>query len=331
MKSGFQFGGKGRGYGNGGSFGGKGWGNQQMQCPPQASGLNALSGLTQQLGECVSAAQGLAQFAQLGAVLNQQQQQPQASSSDSAQATELAGALCSVLSRGRGSGGPDSRLTASVKRLSNLAGLEDDPADLDVRISELPSFKKLRQQMEGVNGELAGQRAELAAQRSELSSIKSAVVDTASGMQEMKAMMAECLRGREAPRGGPPPRGPGPGVLGIQPQDPPAATAVRVPMLQKHVSQDIHDNMLPVLGIGTTRRDMVELRATMDEGNITFEAWWAAVGKCKGIALWKGKIETLSGGSHAVNGLTIETVGQAVFRHVDSDGEWSPVPLQPSP
>ncbi|CAK0794317.1 unnamed protein product, partial [Prorocentrum cordatum] len=62
--------------------------------------------------------------------------------------------------------------------------------------------------------------------------------------------------------------------------------------------------------------------APVQQGNITFEAWWAAVGKCKGIALWKGKIETLSGGSHAVNGLTIETVGQAVFRHVDSDGEW---------
>ncbi|CAK0844315.1 unnamed protein product, partial [Prorocentrum cordatum] len=67
--------------------------------------------------------------------------------------------------------------------------------------------------------------------------------------------------------------------------------------------------------------------APVQQGNITFEAWWAAVGKCKGIALWKGKIETLSGGSHAVNGLTIETVGQAVFRHVDSDGEWSPISM----
>ena len=334
-------GGKGSWGGNGGGGAGGSWGSQSSWGwpsggagggkgnfrPPAGGGggsggqFGSLAGnMERMLGE-ISA---ISQMTRLGAILSNESAAvaspaPQAGGSDGA-TSQLAQALQKVLGDS-GQAPQDTRLAQTVQKLADLAGLPSKDSQDSVESS--PAFKRLRDQVCSISGDLEEQKKET-------KKIQGTVLQTHSDIQDIKKILV-LTSGGAAAAGSPSPskrnRSGSPGTPDLPVKEGENGreeddAEVLDPLFSQMVSFDDHTRACSFLGIGQQRQDMVDLKKKFeDEGDLPYGQWWATVCKTKAIAQWRFKIERKGfKNKEVIEKITIEEVGLLLFCRLTSGG-----------
>eukprot|EP00959_Pyramimonas_sp_CCMP1952_P370762 7765108-Pyramimonas_sp.AAC.1 len=57
-----------------------------------------------------------------------------------------------------------------------------------------------------------------------------------------------------------------------------------------------HDHAIDILGVGPQRQNMIQLSQEISSSTcatMPYSAWWAQIPRCKGLAQWQTKLQTL--------------------------------------
>ena len=97
---------------------------------------------------------------------------------------------------------------------------------------------------------------------------------------------------------------------------PPLATA---PLLAHDIDLEIHNRVLPILGVGLGRAEMLELSDEIrNTGSMAYSDWWAKVGKAKAVLQWQTKFLRLGAPESLVNNQSVELLGELLFKHLSA-------------
>ena len=92
-----------------------------------------------------------------------------------------------------------------------------------------------------------------------------------------------------------------------------------------------HEAALAFLGVSKARADVQQWAETIPDAGVPYAAWWAEIGKKKGLDQWRRKLKNLGASPEQVDGKELANLGALLFQYLDKDGEWAESPLQQVP
>ncbi|CAK0811200.1 unnamed protein product [Prorocentrum cordatum] len=210
-------------------------------------------------------------------------------------ARELASALVTVLKQSQpASSDPaprETRVETAVEELTKLTGGTTSPVSFDAQLESSSAFKELKKDV-GALTEKTGQ------QRDEIKEVKVAVASSSNDIKEIKNLCAGAL----------------------------PAALFTVP-----ATSEIQSTALPLMGVGVDRQEVKDIATNLDGNPMPFVDRWQAVQRFKTLEQWERNDQVVSEGKFTGTVQTEDHVGQAFYRHVSAEGEWSETPLQPPP
>ena len=254
-------------------------------------------------------------------------------------ARELVGALTEVL---RSSTPGDSRLQQTVDRLHNLVG--NAPAgsgsanSANQQLAQHPVIQQLQSNM-------AALQSTVESHGQQIGTITTTLASAAEDSRATREMMERMMGMPQRPPATPQRLGPRPLQTAPSPGEPAAPGGLGGPggglapggsaegtLVKPQMTVADHDHALAILGVGGTRQNMTQLsqEISSSEGAVMPCAeWWTQVARCKGLAQWQTKLQSLGMTASAQGTASSFTkVGQLIYSKVQRDGTWSDTDLQ---
>ena len=122
-----------------------------------------------------------------------------------------------------------------------------------------------------------------------------------------------------------------PGAPGLAPPPRPDARAPDEPLLTAMVTKAQLETLLPVVGIRSSRAEIVALLDRLEIAALPYKDVWEALRPLKGLAQWQRKINTLAGLEEFAEDWSATNVGEGLFRRVRVDQAFGTTDLQLSP
>ena len=96
------------------------------------------------------------------------------------------------------------------------------------------------------------------------------------------------------------------------------------PLLTHDVDLEPHARVLPILGVGLGRAEMLELADEIrNTGSMAYGEWWAKVGKAKAVLQWQTKFLPLWAPANLIKNQSVELLGELLFKDLSAAGSFS--------